>query len=290
MAAEGSRGRLWIVLGLAAGLAILTAGQPAQAQFWNGWFGGWRPAQPGPYAAPIPPRRVASIVASEGYALNGVPRRQGDVIIADGVDGRGEHMRFVIDAYDGEILRLHAAGPPRPPGIVGNSQPMPPAHTAMAPSSSDPISALRAGVDQLVGGAQPGREPPHPSAKSASKPKQTAAHTPSKPPATPVAPKAPSEAEHVTAPAPTATQQPTAPAATFEAKAPAAAPATPLAPDAAPAAAPVAPPPARVEAKAPAAQPATDIGPAVKKIDPAPTGSNPAPAAVSAPDFTDESK
>jgi hypothetical protein len=45
-----------------------------------------------------------------------------------------------------------------------------------------------------------------------------------------------------------------------------------------------------VEAKAPVAQPATDIGPAVKKIDATPTGSTPAPAAVSAPDFTDESK
>jgi hypothetical protein len=292
MAAEGNRGRLLTVLGLAGGLAILSAGAPAQAQFWGGWWGGWR-SEPGPYAAPIPPRRVAGIIAAEGYALSGTPRRQGDVIIADGVDARSEHMRFVLDAYDGEILRGRLAGRPRPPGFVGNGEPMPPpqAHAALTPNQAGPASGLRPGAGRLMGGTQPGLEPPHPLAKpKAPKPKQTAARTPAKPASTPVPPKAPSEAEKVTAPAATATHEPGVPATSTEAKAPAGNPATPLARDAAPVSPPAAPAPAAVEAKAPTSQPTPDIGPAVKKVDPAPTATVPAPAAPSAPNFTDESK
>jgi hypothetical protein len=291
MAAEGNRGRLLTVLGLAGGVAILSAGAPAQAQFWGGWFGGWR-SQPAPYAAPIPPRRVAAIIADEGYAMNGTPRRQGDIILADGVGRGGEHVRFVIDAYNGEILRTRiaapAAGPPRPPGFVGNGEP-PQAQAALTPNSPGPTSGLRPSAGQVMGGAQPGLEPLHPLAKpKAPKPKQTAAHTPAKPAAAPVPPKAPSEADKVTAPAPTATQE-SSPATSTEAKAPAGNPATPLAPDAAPVSPPAAPAPA-MEAKAPTPQATPDIGPAVKKVDPAPTAVIPAPAAPSAPDFTDESK
>jgi hypothetical protein len=290
MAAEGNRGRLLSILGLAGGLTLLGASGPAQAQFWGGWWGGWRSA-PGPYAAPIPPRRVASIMASEGYALNGTPRRDRDVIIADGVDARGDHMRFVIDAYDGQILRSRLAGPPRPPGFVGNPEPAPQAHAALSPNQpgSVPAAIGRPAAGQMIGGAQPGFEPPHPLAKPkvAAKPKQTAAHNPAKPGTAPVPPKAPSEAEKVTAPVPTAAEEPAAPPAATEAKAAAGSPATPLAPDAAPANPPAAPPPAAVEAKAPALQATPDIGPAVKKVDPAPTAVIPAPAA---PDFTDESK
>jgi hypothetical protein len=280
-------------------LALLSASAPAQAQ-WGGWWGGWR-SEPGPYAAPIPPRRVASIVASEGYALNGAPRRDGDVIIADGVDPRGQHVHFVIDAYDGEILRSRvaaspSAGPPRPPGFIGNTEPSPPpqAHAALSPNQARPApgTVARPPAGQMMGGAQPGFEPPHPLAKPkpAPKPKQTAAHNPAKPAAAPVPPKAPSEAEKVTAPTPSANQEPAAPSPAAEAKAPAASPETPLAPDAAPANPPAAPAPAAVEAKAPVPPATPDIGPAVKKVDPASTAVIPAPATPSAPDFTDESK
>src|SRR3954449_1580005 len=117
--AERNRGRLLAVVAVAGGLALMAEIGSAEAQIWGGWFGGWR-SKPGPYAAPIPPRRVAAIVASEGYALSGTPRRQGRVIIADGVDARGEPMRFVLD---GEILRSRPAGPPRPPGLVGSGEP-----------------------------------------------------------------------------------------------------------------------------------------------------------------------
>jgi len=288
MAAEGNRGRLLAVIGVAGGLTLLSASVPAQAQFWAGWWGGWRSA-PGRYAAPIPPRRVASIMASEGYALNGTPRRDRDVIIADGVDARGDHMRFVIDAYDGHILRSRLAGPTRPPGFVGNPEPAPQAHAALSPTQpgSAPAAIGRPAAGQMIGGTQPGLEPPHPLAKpkAAAKPKQTAAHNPAKPSTAPVPPKAPLEAEKMTAPAPTATEEPAAPPA----KAPAGNPTTRLAPDAAPAHPPAAAAPAAIEAKAPAPQATPDIGPAVKKVDPAPTATVPA-AAPSAPDFTDESK
>jgi hypothetical protein len=291
-AQQGNIGRLAAILGLAGGLTLLSASVPAQAQFWGGWWGGWRSA-PGPYAGPIPPRRVASIMASEGYALNGTPRRDRDVIIADGVDARGDHMRFVIDAYDGQILRSRLAGPPRPPGFVGNPEPAPQGHAALSPSQpgSAPAAIGRPAAGQMIGGAQPGLEPAHPlgKPKPGPKPKQTAAHNPAKPSTAPVPPKAPSEAEKVTAPAPTAAEEATGPAAATEAKAPAGSPTTPLAPDAAPANPPAAPAPAAVEAKAPAPQATPDIGPAVKKVDPAPTATVPA-AAPSAPDFTDESK
>jgi hypothetical protein len=290
-AQQGNMGRLAAILGLAGGLTLLSASVPAQAQFWGGWWGGWRSA-PGSYAAPIPPRRVASIMASEGYALNGTPRRDRDVIIADGVDARGDHMRFVIDAYDGQILRSRLAGPPRPPGFVGNPEPAPQAHAALSPNQPGSApAASRPAAGRMIGGAQPGLEPPHPLAKpkAGPKPKQTAAHNPAKPTTAPVPPKTPSEAEKVTAPAPTAAEEPAAPPAATEAKAPAGRPTTLLAPDAAPGNRAAAPAPAAVEAKAPAPQATPDIGPAVKKIDPGPTATVPA-AAPSAPDFTDESK
>ncbi len=289
----GRMARYSAVIGLASGLALIGGAGSAQAQMWGGWFGGWR-ATPGPYASPIPPRRVAGIVASEGYALNGTPRRDGDVIIADGVDPRGQHVHFVIDAYDGEILRSRVAGPPRPPGFVGNPEAAPQAHAALVPNQvgSGAGTIARPPAGQMLGGAQPGLEPPHPLAKpkAAPKPKQTAAHNPAKPAAAPIPPKAPSEAEKVTAPAPTAHQEPASPAPAAEARAPETLVPTPLAPDAAPASAPAAPAPTAVEAKAPVPQATPDIGPAVKKVDPAPTASIPAPATSSAPDFTDESK
>jgi hypothetical protein len=287
----GRMARYSAVIGLASGLALIGGAGSAQAQMWGGWFGGWR-AAPGPYASPIPPRRVAGIVASEGYALNGTPRRDGDVIIADGVDPRGQHVHFVIDAYDGEILRSRVAGPPRPPGFVGNPEAAPQAHAALVPNQvgSGAGTIARPPAGQMLGGAQPGLEPPHPLAKpkAAAKPKQTAAHNPAKPAAAPIPP--PSEAEKVTAPAPTAHQEPASPAPAAEARAPETLVPTPLAPDAAPASGPAAPAPAAVEAKAPVPQATPDIGPAVKKVDPAPTASIPAPATSSAPDFTDESK
>jgi hypothetical protein len=312
MAAEGNRGRLLAILGLAGGLA-LGASAPAEAQFFGGWWGGWR-AAPAPYGAPIPPRRVARIVASEGFELSGPPRREGDVILAEGVDSSGQRMHFVIDAYDGDVIRSRlarpgpVAGPPRPPANVGNGEPIdvspqalpPQAHAGLTPNEgSGPRAgaAARPGPAVQLGGAQPGLESAHPLTKLKTKKQQTAARNPAKPGTTPVPPKVPSQAEQVKEPAPAAaaTQEPAAapaPAATGEAApaveakappAPAASPATPLAPDAAPANPPAPPAPAAIEAKAPLPATTHDIGPAVKKVDPAPTAAIPAAPAQSEP-------
>ncbi|HEY0513007.1 MAG TPA: hypothetical protein VGH73_13945 [Thermoanaerobaculia bacterium] len=301
MAAQGNRGRLLAILGLAGGLALVGASLPAEAQFFGGWWGGWR-AAPAPYGAPIPPRRVASIVASEGFALSGPPRREGDVILADGVDSRGQHMHFVIDAYDGEVIRSRLAGPPRPPANVGNAEPVdvpaqalppqalpPQAHAGLMPDQGTGPRAgatSRPGPGAQLGGAQPGLEPAHPLAKPKTKKQQTAARNPAKPGTAPVPPKVPSEAQQVkepaAAPAPGATGE-TAPAIEANAPAPAANPATPLAPDAAPVNPPAPPAPAATEAKAAVPAATTDIGPSVKKVDPAPTAAIPAAPAPAEP-------
>ena len=102
------------VIGVASGLALIGAAGSAQAQMWGGWFGGWH-AAPGPYAAPIPARRVAGIVASEGYALNGTPRRDGDVIIAYTV--LYAIARFVLEFFRGDADRGFVFG-----GALSTSQ------------------------------------------------------------------------------------------------------------------------------------------------------------------------
>ncbi|GAC1328393.1 MAG: hypothetical protein NVSMB26_03620 [Beijerinckiaceae bacterium] len=261
-AQQGNRGRLSAIVGLAGGLALLSVSAPAQAQFFGGWWGGWRPVQAVPYDTPIPPQRVARILASKGFSLSAPPRRQGEIIVAEGVDRQGQRMRFVLDAYDGEVLHGRLVGPPRPPALIGRAD-----TPAMAPRTSAGLLPDE-GATAAIPGAHPqlGAEPQHPLQKPKPKPKaQPAAHSPAKvaPPA--VVPKVPSQAETVNTPA--VTQEPaTAPAA--EANAPATAPATPLAPDAAPASPPAAPAAAATEARAPG--PATgDIGPVVRKVEPA---------------------
>jgi hypothetical protein len=277
--------RVSAAMGIAAGLALTTGVGAAQAQFFGGWWGGWRHAEPMPEGVPIPPRRVERIVASEGFSLSGPPQRQGDVILADGVDGRGQRMRFVLDAYDGQILRTRLVGGPRPPGLIyGGPGVDVPSQAHAGLGRDEPGPTIVPGVGPRVGSAQPGFEAPRPlqKAKPPAKPKQSAARAPAKPAAAPIAPKVPSEAETVTPPA-SAKQEPVSAPPAAEAKAPAPAastPATPLAPDATPvgtAPAP-APAPATTEAKAPAPKATQDIGPVVKKVEPAPAVAPAVPA------------
>jgi hypothetical protein len=279
----GRIARFSVTLGIVGGLALTAGAGKAQAQFFGGLWGGWRRAEPMPEAIPIPPRRVERIVASEGFRLSAPPQRQGDVILADGVDGRGQRIRFVIDAYDGQILRSRLVGGPRPPGLIygGPGVDVPAqAHAGLNPNEREP--AVIPGVGPRVGTAQPGLEGPRSLQKAKQpKPKQNASRVPPKPAATPVAPKVPSQAETVTAPAPSAKQELATPAPAAEAKAPAtpaSAPATPLAPDATPVGTAPAPAPAATEAKATAPKATQDIGPVVKKVEPAPAAAPDAPA------------
>jgi hypothetical protein len=59
----------------------------------------------------LSPRRVAAILARNGYRLAGPLGRRGDEIIAYGVDERGWRMRIIVDPYEGEILNSKPIGP-----------------------------------------------------------------------------------------------------------------------------------------------------------------------------------
>ena len=120
---------------LVAGLAGLSciAAAPASAQFFGGGFFGQgpyygRPVFNGPVVVDelddvpnsrgfeprdlgprgIPPRAIARIVNARGYQLTAAPMRAGDRIVAQAADPSGRRARFVIDAYDGALLRVVA--------------------------------------------------------------------------------------------------------------------------------------------------------------------------------------
>ncbi|MCQ4190986.1 hypothetical protein NEI07_15495, partial [Methylocystis sp. NLS-7] len=55
---------------------------------------------------------VASILGRTGFQLVGPLGRRGDQIVATGVSRREGEMRFIIDPYEGRILRAVRLGPP----------------------------------------------------------------------------------------------------------------------------------------------------------------------------------
>ena len=208
---------------LAAGLAGVScvAAAPASAQFFGGgFFGGGpfygRPVYNGPVVvdelddvpmsrdlAPrgLPPRAVARIVNARGYQLTAAPMRAGERIIAQAADPSGRQVRFVIDAYDGSVLRLlpldgaRVAALPEGSGAQGlpgaqidkflpDDRPLLPKPKAAKPRAAKPIAKppVNAALPQAV------------------KPIETPVVAPAAPPvaATPVP--APSEATRVPAP------------------------------------------------------------------------------------------
>jgi hypothetical protein len=90
-------------------LAPLTAAfaPPAAAEFFFRPFGQvfHQPIVEEDAAPDVSPRAIASILAEEGFRLVGPLGRRGDQIVVTGVDRRGRQRRFVIDPYEGEILR-----------------------------------------------------------------------------------------------------------------------------------------------------------------------------------------
>lgn len=50
-------------------------------------------------------QRIALILARRGYRLVGTFPDRGDYIVASGVDARGRTEKFVIDPYDGEVVK-----------------------------------------------------------------------------------------------------------------------------------------------------------------------------------------
>jgi hypothetical protein len=53
----------------------------------------------------ISPERVALILARRGYRLVGLFRGRGDYIVASGIDAHGWTEKFIIDPYDGVVVR-----------------------------------------------------------------------------------------------------------------------------------------------------------------------------------------
>lgn len=250
-----------IVAGVVSIAGVAAGSAPAAAQFWGGgWFAPIPVPgiMPGPPAADaIPVRMVARIVAAQGFRLTDYPVRRGNRIIALGVDQRGQMMRFVIDAYDGAVLRASLVGAPRPPGYIGNPDTYAYGGPAYgAPDAREPLDAAP-------------KQKRKPKVKTAAKPPAPLPHAA---PASPAAP--PSQATQAPAPltpvAPATVSTP--PAAPAAATPPAAAPAapavaTPVPAKPEPAPPVVAAPPPDVR-PAPDAQPSADIGPKVVPVKP----------------------
>ncbi|WP_400767858.1 hypothetical protein [Methylosinus sporium] len=306
-----SRLRPKLLLAMAS-LAPMAAPTPAAADFFFRPFG-YAFHQPIPEPAPnATPRAIAGILGEEGFRLVGGLGRRGDQVVATGVDRRGHYRRFLIDPYEGEILRSWRIGPEEVgPGFVE----APPA-AYRGPPGPEPYDAPRAGAaeDPLVVpglGAEPRRparraEAPSrahaPNGVAAVRPEnaetQRPPHSPpseaTKPPTRAAAPQLRPTAPHSAKPAAErkapAQQQsgPTPPqgAAPAPASAPAAAPAAPAAPEpaavghqqAAPApqtivpATPAAPPPAPAAPANPVSAEQSKAPPAGEQAQPTPGG------------------
>lgn len=249
-------------------VAALGAPGSASAQFYRAWgWGGWGPPPARVYAPPpmvyeedaaISPRIVASLLRARGYRLATAPRYAGDRVIALGENSAGFRARFIIDAYDGALIRMVRVDG-RQPGFVPGR-----------PRGDVALGAPGEYGDPDLAAPPPGPLAPH---RPMAKPKpKTAARTPAEAPRLTPAKPAPGQASR-------------APAAPGPAAAPVigvAAPQTPLAPDAQPAA---------------QAKPAGDIGPRVEPVvrateaaaapaTPTSAAQDQAPAGAPAPDLT----
>lgn len=122
--------------------AIAMAPLPAAAQ----WFGPgpwWGPARPyGIRPAPLPPGAIYAGLQRRGLRPLSRPRFTGAEYLVDAVNPRGDQVRLVIDAFDGEILdRRQIAAAMVPPRNVGPglyAAPGPYAPPQMAPPEAAP--------------------------------------------------------------------------------------------------------------------------------------------------------
>ncbi len=86
-------------LALALGLAALPGA--AEAQFFGNW-GGW---DDGGTWDGMTPQQVRRAIAQRGFRVLAPLRRNGNVFVADVVDGRGRHERLIVAAADAQILQ-----------------------------------------------------------------------------------------------------------------------------------------------------------------------------------------
>lgn len=146
-----------------ASLAPVAAPSPAAADVFFRPFG-YAFHQPIPEPAPnATPQAIAGILGEEGFRLVGGLGRRGDQVVATGVDRRGHYRRFLIDPYEGEILRSWRIGPEGGPGFVEA-----PAAAYRGGPGPEPYDGPRAGAaeDPLVVPGL-GGEPRRPAPQSA---------------------------------------------------------------------------------------------------------------------------
>jgi len=210
---------LRFVLPAAAVAASLAPIGGAQAQVFFRPFGGVYAYDipmgppPGPSLGPYANRVSAgAILARRGYDLEGPIERRGDVLIAHGYSPERGEARFVIDAYDGEVLSVRrramalarddddddepAARAPAPRVLRGPADIRPSPQKPLARSSAQRATAPQAITPPPTPHPQPNRlAPTHGSAHGSSH----MAVTPPPPPK----------------PAPALAQKPAAPTAPF---------------------------------------------------------------------------
>lgn len=111
MPSSGGKAFLALALGIAAASAL--APQQASAQFFFRPFGfAYRSEAPEETPIYASRRAVAGILGREGFRLIGPLGHRGEQIVAMGVNRREGEMRFIIDPYEGRILRAVRLGPP----------------------------------------------------------------------------------------------------------------------------------------------------------------------------------
>jgi hypothetical protein len=95
-----SKARLLSPAAMALACALATA-SPAAAQFSN------LPLFPGPVVEepPLSGRQVLQILSRRGFEPLTGARFNGDAYIVDALSPRGEPVRLVVDAFDGQVLR-----------------------------------------------------------------------------------------------------------------------------------------------------------------------------------------
>jgi hypothetical protein len=102
----------WARLGLAAAFSAIGGPGQATAQVFFSPYTGYAFPQPTVESElGFSPRRIAAILARNGYRLAGPLARRGDQIIAYGVDEHGWRTRIILDPYEGEVLSVKPIGP-----------------------------------------------------------------------------------------------------------------------------------------------------------------------------------
>ena len=118
----------------ALALAAL-APAPAAAQFFFGPSYYWG-APDVIEDEPVPLAMVVRVLRASGYRLVGRPRIVGEDIIAIGARPDGRRARFVIDAYDGALIRTTLLNEPRRAPVAKPKPDRPAARVSPAPHAT----------------------------------------------------------------------------------------------------------------------------------------------------------